>query len=247
MRQIVLDTETTGLEAQDGHRIIEIGCVELINRRLTNNRFHYYLNPDRQIDEGAIEVHGITNESLVDKPRFHDVSDDLLSYLKGAELIIHNAPFDVGFLDAEFKRLDTRWPGIATHCRITDTLQMARRLHPGQKNNLDALCKRYTVDNSQRELHGALLDAEILAEVYLAMTGGQTSLGLDQETANPQGEMTDEVRKLNANRPALKVIRVAADEASLHEERLDAIAAASGQQCVWRQLETGSSLAEESS
>lgn len=236
MRQIVLDTETTGLEAQDGHRIIEIGCVELLNRRLTNNRFHYYLNPDREIDAGAMEVHGITNESLLDKPRFHDVSADLMTYLQGAELIIHNAPFDVGFLDAEFSRIDKKWPGIASHCTITDTLQMARRLHPGQKNNLDALCKRYAVDNSQRELHGALLDAEILAEVYLAMTGGQTSLGLDQET-NSAGEAVETIQKLKTSRPALRVILVNDEEAALHEQRLNAIEKAAGQAPVWRLLD----------
>lgn len=245
MRQIVLDTETTGLEAQDGHRIIEIGCVELLNRRLTPNRFHYYLNPDRQIDQGAIEVHGISNESLLDKPRFHDIADDLLGYLQGAELIIHNAPFDVGFIDAEFKRLNARWQGIASHCRITDTLQMARRLHPGQKNNLDALCKRYTVDNSQRELHGALLDAEILAEVYLAMTGGQTTLGLDQEVTNSLGEQADTVRRLDARRPALKVIRADAQETTLHQARLDAIESATGQASVWRQLQSAGPQVEE--
>jgi DNA polymerase-3 subunit epsilon len=237
LRQIVLDTETTGLEAQDGHRIIEIGCVELLNRRLTQNRFHYYLNPERQIDEGAIEVHGITNESLLDKPHFNDVSTDLLTYLQGAELIIHNAPFDVGFLDAEFKRVDAKWPGIASHCTITDTLQMARRLHPGQKNNLDALCKRYAVDNSQRELHGALLDAEILAEVYLAMTGGQTSLGLDQDTVTTTGEPGESIQKLKRQRPALRVIRVNDEEAALHEQRLNAIEKAAGQAPVWRLLD----------
>lgn len=244
MRQIVLDTETTGLEAQDGHRIIEIGCVELLNRRLTPNRFHYYLNPDRQIDPGAIEVHGISNESLLDKPHFHDIADDLLNYLRGAELIIHNAPFDVGFIDAEFKRVDVAWDGIASHCRITDTLQMARRLHPGQKNNLDALCKRYAVDNSQRELHGALLDAEILAEVYLAITGGQTTLGLDQDVSNALAEQTDTVRRLDASRPALKVIRANAQETSLHQARLDAIESATGQACVWRQLRSAKSEGE---
>ena len=245
MRQIVLDTETTGLEAQDGHRIIEIGCVELLNRRLTPNRFHYYLNPDRDIDQGAIEVHGITNESLLDKPRFHDIADDLLRYLQGAELIIHNAPFDVGFIDAEFKRVDGRWQGIASTCQITDTLQMARRLHPGQKNNLDALCKRYLVDNSQRELHGALLDAEILAEVYLAMTGGQTSLGLDQEAANQLGEQSDKVKRLDTRRPTLKVIRADGAETALHNARLDAIEASSGQQSVWRQQESAPVVVED--
>lgn len=234
MRQIVLDTETTGLEAQDGHRIIEIGCVELLNRRLTHNRFHYYLNPDREIDQGAIEVHGITNESLLDKPHFHDVADDLLTYLKDAELIIHNAPFDVGFIDAEFKRLDRQWPGIASHCRITDSLQMARRLHPGQKNNLDALCKRYGIDNSQRELHGALLDAEILAEVYLAMTGGQTSLGLDVEAGGSDESQAGKNRRIKTDRPPLVVIHASQQELTAHQQRLAVIVKASAGINLWQ-------------
>ncbi len=236
MRQIVLDTETTGLEAQDGHRIIEIGCVELINRRLTDNRFHIYLNPDREIDQGAIEVHGITNESLQDKPRFADIADDLFGYLSKAELIIHNAPFDVGFLDVEFNRVRSDWQGLGAYCQITDTLQMARKLHPGQKNNLDALCKRYEVDNSQRELHGALLDAEILAEVYLSMTGGQTSLGLDQDAVSQQGDNAGQVKKLDQDRPRLKVVQGNTEELALHEQRLNAIEKSSGQSPVWRNL-----------
>ena len=166
-RQIVLDTETTGLEPSQGHRIIEIGCVELINRRLTGNNYHQYIQPDREVDEGALQVHGISNEFLADKPRFNDIADDLMNYLKGAELVIHNAPFDVGFLDHELKLLANGSGAISDHCDVTDTLVMARKMHPGQKNNLDALCKRYDVNNTQRELHGALLDAEILSEVYL--------------------------------------------------------------------------------
>ena len=215
MRQIVLDTETTGLEPSDGHRIIEVGCVELINRRLTDNRFHYYLNPDREIDEGAIE-------------------DDLLAYLNDAELVIHNAPFDVGFIDAEYQRLDKKWKGLYQHCKVIDTLKLARKMHPGQKNNLDALCKRYEINNSHRELHGALLDAEILSDVYLAMTGGQATLGLGDEQADttPTGEQ--KIQPVRTDRPALKVIRATPDEVSQHEQRLDALEKSSGGVPVWR-------------
>ncbi|MET0094439.1 MAG: DNA polymerase III subunit epsilon, partial [Sedimenticola sp.] len=175
MRQIVLDTETTGLEPEQGHRIIEIGCVEMVNRRLTGNNFHQYLQPDREIDLAAVEVHGITNEFLADKPRFGDVVEDFVNYIEGAELIIHNAPFDVGFINHELRELGG-WDEVATICSVIDTLVMAKKMHPGQRNSLDALCKRYDIDNSHRELHGALLDAEILADVYLSMTGGQTNL-----------------------------------------------------------------------
>lgn len=233
MRQIVLDTETTGLDPREGHRIIEVGCVELINRKLTGNRFHVYLNPDREIDQGAIEVHGITNQFLEDKPHYQDVADDLLTYLKGAELVIHNAPFDVGFMNAEYLRLDKTWPGLEQHCTILDSLQLARKMHPGQKNNLDALCKRYMVDNSRRDLHGALLDAEILADVYLAMTGGQTQLGLGQEESqtNSTGEVA--IKSIRSDRPALSVIRASDDELTAHQERLDAIEKASGETPVW--------------
>jgi DNA polymerase-3 subunit epsilon len=181
MRQIVLDTETTGLEVSLGHRIIEIGCVELIDRRETGNHWHHYVNPDREIDAGAYEVHGISGEFLQDKPRFEALAENFYDYVKGAELIIHNAAFDVGFLNHELTRLETPWAPLQEVCSILDTLVLARQKHPGQKNNLDALAKRYDIDNSQRSLHGALLDARILADVYLAMTGGQTSLGLDAE------------------------------------------------------------------
>ncbi len=238
MRQIVLDTETTGLEPADGHRIIEIGCVELVNRRLTGNTYHQYLQPDRQIDAGAIEVHGITNEMLADKPRFADVARDFLDFVSGAELVIHNAPFDVGFLNHELKRLGAQWGRIDACCRVLDTLTMARQLHPGQKNNLDALCKRYSIDNSRRELHGALLDAEILADVYLAMTGGQTTLSLGGSGATAGPAQAGVIRRVAANRPALRVVRATADEAAAHDERLAAIDKASGGNCLWSKLDS---------
>ena len=198
MRQIVLDTETTGLEVSQGHRIIEIGCIELINRRVTDNHWHYYINPGREIDAGAFEVHGISNEFLADKPPFAEIAANFLDYVDGAELVIHNAPFDIGFLNSELSRLDETVGSIESRCSVLDTLLLARQKHPGQKNNLDALCKRYEIDNSQRSLHGALLDARILADVYLVMTGGQTSLGLD---ASQQAESSSEpgvVRKIEA-------------------------------------------------
>lgn len=179
MRQIVLDTETTGLEVSQNHRIIEIGCVEIVERRVTDNYWHHYINPQREVDAGAFEVHGISDEFLQDKPLFHDLADDFIRYIEGAELVIHNAPFDVGFLNYELDRLQADKPAIESLCGVLDTLVMARQKHPGQKNNLDALCKRYDIDNSHRSVHGALLDARILADVYLFMTGGQTTLGLD--------------------------------------------------------------------
>jgi len=181
MRQIVLDTETTGLEVSQGHRIIEIGCVELLNRRVTGNHWHHYMNPQREIDAGAYQVHGISNDFLEDKPLFADLAADFCEYVKGAELIIHNAAFDIGFLNRELSLTELMLAPLEDSCGILDTLVLARQKHPGQKNNLDALCKRYDIDNNERSLHGALLDARILADVYLAMTGGQTSLGLDAE------------------------------------------------------------------
>jgi DNA polymerase-3 subunit epsilon len=239
MRQIVLDTETTGLDPQDGHRIIEIGCVELVDRRLTGNNFHRYLQPDREIDSGASEVHGITDAFLVDKPRFAEVAEALLDYLQGAELIIHNAAFDLGFLDREIAGWNLDAPRIGDLCEVTDTLIMARRLHPGQRNSLDALCKRYGVDHRHRDLHGALLDAEILADVYLAMTGGQVALclGIDTVADDPQGEVVRSRGRIDPNRPRLRV--VAADAAALaaHAERLAAIHAASGGACLWLRSE----------
>jgi DNA polymerase-3 subunit epsilon len=238
LRQIVLDTETTGLEVSQGHRIIEIGCVELVNRKLTGNHYHQYINPQREIDQGAIEVHGITNEFLDDKPLFEQVAADFIEFIEGAELIIHNAPFDVGFLNAELQRLSRASASVERICAIVDTLVMARGKHPGQRNSLDALCQRYDVDNSQRDLHGALLDAEILADVYLAMTGGQTNLQLSDATANGGDGATgsQQIRRLPQSRPALPVIQASAEELAAHQAQLDAIAASNGGRVVWRDL-----------
>jgi DNA polymerase III subunit epsilon len=233
MRQIVLDTETTGLEPAEGHRIIEIGCVELIDRRLTGNNFHQYLQPDRAIEAGAVDVHGITDEFLRDKPRFADVAEDFLDYIRDAELIIHNAPFDLGFLDHELRLCRPGAPPVAERCPVTDTLVLARSLHPGQRNSLDVLCKRYQVDNSHRDLHGALLDAEILADVYLAMTGGQVSLALGQQTEIGGVSAREPVRRLPVERPRLRVVRASETESAAHAERLAAIDKASGGGCVW--------------
>ena len=235
MRQIVLDTETTGLEYSQGHRIIEIGCVELLDRRLTGRHFHQYINPGRPVDEGAVEVHGITSEFLADKPAFAQIVDEFLAFVSGAELVIHNAPFDLGFLDNELALLGPGYGRIADHCTHTDSLALARARHPGQKNNLDALCKRYFVDNSQRELHGALLDAEILADVYLHMTGGQTALALggDSESAAQGFSGEIEIVRLPATRERLRVLKPSAEELDNHRQRLAAIARASGGKCLW--------------
>jgi len=232
-RQLVLDTETTGLEPSQGHRIIEIGVVEMIDRRLTGNNFHIYLQPDREIDAGAIEVHGITNEFLADKPRFEDVADELSDYLREAEVIIHNAPFDVGFIDAEYQRLENDVT-MASLCDVIDTLVMAREMHPGQRNSLDALCGRYDVDNKHRTKHGALLDSEILADVYLAMTGGQKSLGWEADDDKEGDANTKGVRRINREGLSLKVVKANSEELAAHEERLDAISS-SGATPVWRQ------------
>lgn len=237
MRQIVLDTETTGLNVSEGHRIIEIGCVELVNRKLTGNHFHQYVNPGRDIDQGAIEVHGITNDFLADKPPFESIAADLLEFLRGAELVIHNAPFDLGFLNSELQRLPGTVERMEDVCAVTDTLVMARAKHPGQRNSLDALCQRYTVDNSQRDLHGALLDAEILADVYLAMTGGQTALQLSESGTDDDGHaLAEQIVRLAADRPRLPVIHATAEELAAHAAQLEAIAAGSGGKVVWRQL-----------
>jgi len=232
MRQIVLDTETTGLEPSQGHRIIEIGCIELVNRRLTGNHFHHYLQPDREIDPKAVEIHGITNDFLVDKPRFAEIADALLEFIRGAELIIHNAPFDVGFLNHELRRLGERYDELLGYCTVLDTLDYARRLHPGQRNSLDALCRRYTIDYSHRELHGALLDAEILAHVYLAMTGGQVTLSLDGVREGSAAHAAVPQR-LRADRPPLRIVRATAEEVAAHAQYLDMIANKSDGACVW--------------
>lgn len=232
-RQIVLDTETTGLDIDAGHRIIEIGCVELINRRLTQNSFHQYINPQRAIEDGAFSVHGITNSFLEDKPRFVDVVKDFLAFVKGSELIIHNAEFDVGFLNYELLNIGEELGKIGDYCNILDTLLLARQSHPGQRNDLDALCRRYDIDNSQRELHGALLDAEILADVYLAMTGGQTTLLLDD-----LGGKDRPIRKpaSSINREKLKVISADEEELIAHENWLKLLDQASQGKCLWRKL-----------
>jgi len=216
MRQIVLDTETTGLEISQGHRIIEVGCIELINRRVTGNHWHYYFNPDREVDIGAFEVHGISNEFLQDKPRFEELAGDFCRYVEGAELVIHNAAFDVGFLNHELSLLETPPAPLEENCTVLDTLMLARQKHPGQKNNLDALCKRYDIDNSQRSLHGALLDAHILADVYLAMTGGQTSLGLESDHAGEAELEKVELRRSGGGQ-TLPLWQV--DDASLQANR----------------------------
>ncbi len=229
-RQIILDTETTGLEPRLGHRIIEVAGVEMVNRRLTGRHFHRYLNPGRDSDEGALQVHGLTTEFLSDKPKFAEVVDEFLEYVTGAELIIHNAPFDIGFLDAELALV--RKKKLATYCpAVIDTLRMAKDLHPGKRNGLDSLCERYQIDNSARTLHGALLDAELLAEVYLAMTRGQDSLIVESETARA------EVKAASFERGSLKiaVLRASAEELAAHEAQLADIDKASGGS-VWRRL-----------
>jgi DNA polymerase-3 subunit epsilon len=234
MRQIVLDTETTGLEPDLGHRIIEIGCVELVNRRPTGRTFHKYLNPERDIEEGAAAVHGISRADLEGKPKFAEVVEELVTFIDGAELVIHNAAFDVAFLDAELLRIQGQLRTIAKLCRVLDTLALARSMHPGQRNNLDALCKRYSIDNSRRELHGALLDARILADVYLAMTGGQAALALAESTAS--GSAAEGNRTVRALvRPSVPLVVITVSEAELvaHNAMLAVIAKASGGKCLW--------------
>lgn len=234
MRQIVLDTETTGLEHSQGHRLIEIGCVELVNRKLTGRHFHRYVNPNREIDAGAIEVHGITNEMLADKPLFAQIVDELIDFVRDAELIIHNAPFDLGFLNSELSLLG-RTDRIEQLCGVIDTLVMARQRHPGQKNNLDALCQRYGVDNSQRDLHGALLDAEILADVYLLMTGGQTALALassESENSNA-AQQSVEVRRSTVA-AALKVVAANSEELAAHAAQLARLDKASSGKTIFK-------------
>jgi len=233
LRQIVLDTETTGLEPSEGHRIIEIGCVELINRRLTGNNYHQYLNPDRDIDAGAIEVHGITNKFLADKPRFPAIAKDFLAYIKGAELVIHNAAFDVGFINHELVLAGKQWGATADYSTVLDTLLLARQKHPGQRNSLDALCRRYEINNAHRELHGALLDSEILADVYLAMTGGQTSLLLGDEDDEQGHTRGAAIRRLDTDRPKLKVVNATTEEMIAHKARISAIEKKIDGKSVW--------------
>jgi DNA polymerase-3 subunit epsilon len=237
MRQIVLDTETTGLSTAQGHRIIEIGCIEMVNRRLTGREFHRFLNPDRDIDEGAVAVHGISRAQLETEPRFHEIVDEFLDFVKDAELVIHNADFDVGFLDHELKLMKHVKPRIADHCQVLDTLSLARKIHPGQRNSLDALCKRYEIDASKRDVHGALIDSELLARVYLAMTGGQSSLLLDEEKPGAGGSSGPTTGFAATAAPApnaaynLTVVRATAEEAAAHEAILEKIRKSGA--CVW--------------
>jgi len=234
MRSIVLDTETTGLNAALGDRIIELGCIEILNRRVTGNHFHRYLNPERKSEEGALKVHGITSEFLQDKPKFRDIAAEFLDYIRDAELVIHNADFDVEFLNRELDLLGL--PKIGEHCgRVVDTLRIARDLHPGKKNSLDALCERYQVDNGHRTLHGALLDASLLAEVYLAMTRGQDSLAIELERPRPVPAAGTETMRID--RPQLLVVRPSAEELAEHAQLLADIEAESKGRCVWRRLD----------
>lgn len=243
MRQIVLDTETTGLEPSKGHRIIEIGCVELENRKLTGRHYHQYIQPEREVEDQAIEIHGITNEFLVGKPTFIQIMDDFMQFVDGAELVIHNAPFDVGFINNELAQYGgSKYQPIDSYCSVIDTLIMARQKHPGQKNNLDALCKRYGVDNSQRDLHGALLDAEILADVYLFMTGGQRALSLNSGTADEDSNdnKTSVIRRISSD-VVLPVISASEAELVQHEEKLASIDKISQGNCIWLQESTDTS------
>ena len=239
MRQIVLDTETTGLSTAQGHRIIEIGCIEMVNRRLTGREFHRFLNPDRDIDEGAEAVHGISRAQLETEPRFHEIVDEFIAFVKDAELVIHNADFDVGFIEHELRLMKHQQPKITHHCQVLDTLSLAREIHPGQRNSLDALCKRYEVDASRRDVHGALIDSELLARVYLAMTGGQSSLLLDEEDSGGASAATNSGLKTRPQDAAaapgqsyqLTVIKATAEESAAHEAMLEKIRKSGA--CVW--------------
>jgi DNA polymerase III subunit epsilon len=233
MRQVVLDTETTGLEPEAGHRIIEIGCVEIVNRRPTNNRFHRYVNPGRAVDAGALQVHGIENDFLATQPRFAEVAKDFLEFVKGAELVIHNADFDVNFLNHELSRVDGVPHEIRECCGVLDTLALARRMHPGQRNSLDALAKRYDVDNSKRDLHGALLDARILTDIYLAMTGGQVSLSLVGREQVAAADVPQLEQRIDRAGLELIVLHASADEISAHEALLAKIAKRCGRTVAW--------------
>ncbi len=221
-RQIIMDTETTGINPSLGHRIVEIGCVELIDRKYTGNTFHVYINPERTMDEEVIRIHGITNEFVQDKPLFATVARDFLEFVKGSEMIAHNSTFDINFLDHELKWMNAGLGQVEDYCSVTDSLAIARKKHPGQKNNLDALCKRYFIDNSSRTFHGALLDAQILADVYLSMTGGQTALSLGALGNGQEGDISG-IRRLATDRPALPILKASEDELKLHREKLEKI------------------------
>ena len=235
MRQVVLDTETTGLEAELGHRILEVGCVELIGRKITRRHFHHYINPEREIDDGALEVHGITQQFLSDKPVFADVLEQFLEFVDGAELIIHNAAFDIAFINQEMKLISPSLGVITDYCTVIDSLALARNKHPGQKNNLDALCKRYSVDNTQRDLHGALLDAEILADVYLLLTGGQVTLSLGVENEN---NGSGPIKRELVDRKPLRIIRAGEQELVMHDKKLEMLEGLSETGCLWKKMES---------
>jgi DNA polymerase-3 subunit epsilon len=234
MRQVVLDTETTGLATSQGHRIIEIGCLEMVNRRLTGREYHRFLNPERAIDEGAERVHGISIEDLAGQPRFADIAGEFLDFLHGSELVIHNADFDVGFIEHELRLMNHPQPSIDEHASILDTLALARELHPGQRNSLDALCKRYFVDASGRDLHGALIDAELLARVYLAMTGGQTALSLDEDSGKEGGTEMSATRRQRPDGLELAVIKASAEETAAHDALLARMRESGN--CRWRDV-----------
>ena len=232
-RYLVLDTETTGLEPRQGHKIIEIGCVELIERRLTGHNYQQFFNPEREIDEAALEVHGISLSDLEDKPTFDQIADDFLDYIRGATLIIHNAAFDVGFLDHELGLLGRGLGSIGDFCGVVDTLLLAREMHPGQRNSLDALCQRYFISNEHRTLHGALLDSEILAEVYLAMTGGQLNLLGEQDSAEIGNQVAIEPRVFDPERPPTKIISAGAEDIAEHEKWLQMLSDKKGEAVHW--------------
>ena len=223
MRQIILDTETTGLEPASGHRIIEIGCIEMKDRRKTDRLLHYYINPEREIEQEAVEIHGITGQQLEGEPVFEDVADPLIDFIRDSEVIIHNAPFDVAFINAELSRLGDDWGRLEDYCSVTDTLEMARELHPGQRNSLDALCQRYGIDNSHRSLHGALLDAEILLDVFLAMTGGQSSLLLDRDEERDSRSGLQRANPVQRH-TALKIVEPGREELEAHRRMLERLA-----------------------
>ncbi|HAE78335.1 DNA polymerase III subunit epsilon [Morganella morganii] len=237
-RQIVLDTETTGMNKlgthYEGHNIIEIGAVEVINRRLTGRNFHLYIRPDRLVDPEAFGVHGISDEFLMDKPVFADIADEFIEFIRGAELVIHNAPFDIGFMDYEFRKLNRGIPPTTEFCTVTDSLTLARQLFPGKRNNLDALCDRYQIDNSKRLLHGALLDAEILSDVYLAMTGGQTSLAFSADNESSDEENIQTIQRITRPQSGLRVVYATDEEIAAHEARLDLAEKKGANPCIWR-------------
>lgn len=230
-RQVVLDTETTGLDIEEEHRIVEIACLELVARRITGERQHWLLNPQRDVSEEARRIHGLDNATLRERPLFEQIAEGLIEFIRGSELIVHNAEFDIGFLNAELSRCGEDWGRVGDHCQVLDTLALARAMHPGQRNSLDALCKRYNVDNSSRQLHGALLDAQLLAQVYLAMTSGQVMLGLQELDTSHEVELGR--HRLQEDRPALRVIRPTKRERAAHRHRLEAIRKASGDRCLW--------------